>query len=177
MFDREEYEYLLADLQDYARTRWEQAKLTFLDKLARIAGLLLLGLTVILIVFALVAIGGVALISALSDCMPVWAASLIVAAIWMVLLVAVICLRKQLFINPMLAAIAAILFSAQPKRRLTIEQVQQQTEMLSYKAGEQEKQLNREAERIQRSWTDLFERFATVRNLLDRVIGRIFHRK
>lgn len=177
MFDREEYEYLLADLQEYAKTRWEQAKLTVLDKVSRILGLLLLGLTVILIVFAIVAVGGVALISALSDYMPIWAASLIVAAIWIVLLVAVICLRKQLFLNPMLAAIAAILFSAQPKRKLTIEQVQQQSEMLAYKAGEQEKNINRETERIQRNWTGLIERFATARNLLDRVIGRIFRRK
>ncbi len=177
MFDREEYEYLLADLQEYGRTRWEQAKLTLLDKVSRIAGLLLLGLAVILIVFALVAFGGVALISALSDCMPVWAASLIVAALWIILLVVVISLRRQLFINPMLAAIAAILFTGQPKRKLTVEKVQQESEMLAYKAGEQEKQLNRETERIRRSWIGLFERFATVRSLLDRVIERIFGRK
>ncbi|MBP5477286.1 MAG: phage holin family protein [Paludibacteraceae bacterium] len=177
MFDREEYEYLLADLQEYGKTRWEQAKLTVLDKVSRIVGLLLFGLTVILIVFVVVALGGVALISALSNCMPTWAAVLIVAGLWILLLVIVVCLRKRLFLNPMLAAISAILFARQPKRKLTIENVQQQSEMLAYKATEQEKNLQRETERIQRSWVGLFERFATVRSLLDRVIGRIFSRK
>ena len=109
MFNRQDLDYLLADLQEYGKTRFEQAKLTLLDKLSRIAALLLLGLAVILIVFAIVAIGGVALISALSNCMPTWAAALIVAAIWLVFLVLVIALRKHLFLNPMLAAIAAIL--------------------------------------------------------------------
>jgi hypothetical protein len=54
--------------------------------------------------------------------------------------------------------------------------MEQQSEMLNYKAGEQEKNIQREVDRIQRSWIDLFERVATVRNLLGNVIGRIFHR-
>ena len=146
MFDKEDYEYLLSDLQDYGKIRWEQVKLTILDKLARI------------------------------DCMPVWAASLIVAAIWILILVAVMCCRKQLFINPMLTAVAAILFTNQPKRKISADSMEQQSEMLNYKAGEQEKNIQREVDRIQRTWIDLFERVATVRNLLGNVIGRIFRR-
>lgn len=176
MFDKEDYEYLLSDLQDYGRIRWEQVKLTILDKLARIVGLLLLGLAVIMLLMAVLAVGSVALISVLSDCMPVWAASLIVAAIWILILVAVVCCRKQLFINPMLTAVAAILFTNQPKRKISADSMEQQSEMLNYKAGEQEKNIQREVDRIQRSWIDLFERVATVRNLLGNVIGRIFRR-
>ncbi len=176
MFDKEDYEYLLSDLQDYGKIRWEQVKLTILDKLARIVGLLLLGLAVIMLLMAVLAVGSVALISVLSDCMPVWAASLIVAAIWILILVAVVSCRKQLFINPMLTAVAAILFSNQPKRKISADSMVQQSEMLNYKAGEQEKNIQREVDRIQRSWIDLFERVATVRNLLGNVIGRIFRR-
>ena len=176
MFDKEDYEYLLSDLQDYGRIRWEQVKLTILDKLARIVGLLLLGLAVIMLLMAVLAVGSVALISVLSDCMPVWAASLIVAAIWILILVTVVCCRKQLFINPMLTAVAAILFTNQPKRKISADSMEQQSEMLNYKASEQEKNIQREVDRIQRSWIDLFERVATVRNLLGNVIGRIFRR-
>lgn len=175
MFNRQDLDYLLADLQEYGKTRFEQAKLTLLDKLSRIAALLLLGLAVILIVFAIVAIGGVALISALSNCMPTWAAALIVAAIWLVFLVLVITLRKHLFLNPMLAAIAAILFGTQ-KRNLTVESLNQETQMLDYKAGEQEKNLQREAERMQRSWMDLLERFTMARNLVSNLLGRLFRK-
>lgn len=175
MFNRQDLDYLLADLQEYGKTRFEQAKLTLLDKLSRIAALLLLGLAVILIVFAIVAIGGVALISALSNCMPTWAAALIVAAIWLVFLVLVITLRKHLFLNPMLAAIAAILFGTQ-KRNLTVESLNQETQMLDYKAGEQEKNLQREAERMQRSWMDLLERFTAARNLVSNLLGRLFRK-
>ena len=176
MFDKEDYEYLLSDLQDYGKIRWEQVKLTILDKLARIVGLLLLGLAVIMLLMAVLAVGSVALISVLSDCMPVWAASLIVAAIWILILVTVVSCRKQLFINPMLTAVAAILFTNQPKRKISADSMEQQSEMLNYKAGEQEKNIQREVDRIQRSWIDLFERVATVRNLLGNVIGRIFRR-
>ncbi|MCR4664660.1 MAG: hypothetical protein K5660_04770 [Paludibacteraceae bacterium] len=175
MFDREEYEYFLADLQEYGKTRLEQAKLTVLDKLARIAGLILLGLTVILIIFAVIAVGGVALISALSSCMPVWAAALIVAALWLLILLVVVCFRKQLFFNPMLAAVAAILFSSKPKNNLTIESVRQESEMLQYKASEQEKNLQRETERIQRSWTGLLDHFVSARNLIEKIVKRFFH--
>ncbi|MBQ7697582.1 MAG: hypothetical protein IJT35_03270 [Paludibacteraceae bacterium] len=176
MFNRQDLDYLLADLQEYGKTRFEQAKLTLLDKLSRIAALLLLGLAVILIVFAIVAIGGVALISALSNCMPTWAAALIVAAIWLVFLIIVIALRKHLFLNPMLAAIAAILFGQQTKRNLTVESLNQETQMLDYKAGEQEKNLQREAERMQRSWMDLLERFTVARNLVSNLLGRLFRK-
>ena len=176
MFDKEDYEYLLSDLQDYGKIRWEQVKLTILDKLARIVGLLLLGLAVIMLLMAVLAVGSVALISVLSDCMPVWAASLIVAAIWILILVAVVSCRKQLFINPMLTAVAAILFTNQSKRKISADSMEQQSEMLNYKAGEQEKNIQREVDRIQRSWIDLFERVATMRNLLGNVIGRIFRR-
>lgn len=176
MFNREDYEYLLADIQDYARTCREQVKLTVLDKLGRIAGLLLLCLTVILIVFAVVAVGSVALISALSDCMPVWAASLVVAAVWLLLLVLVVSLRKQLFLNPMLTAIAAILFTGQPKRRITADSLEQQNEILAYKAGEQEKVIRRDAERIRRNWTGFFGQVAAVRSMIGKLTSRIFRR-
>ena len=76
----------------------------------------------------------------------------------------------------MLTAVAAILFSNQPKRKISADSMEQQSEMLNYKAGEQEKNIQREVDRIQRSWIDLFERVATVRNLLGNVIGRIFRR-
>ena len=50
--------------------------------------------------FALLAFGAVAAIHALSACMPIWAASLIIGSIYIVLMAVTIMCRKQLFINP-----------------------------------------------------------------------------
>lgn len=119
MFDSKEYAYLLADVKQYLNTRWELFKLDFLEKLSRLIGMLLFGLVLILLLFAIIGFGGLAAIYALSLCMPLWAATLIIVACWLVLLVAVICFRKQLFVNPIIAAVSAILFEsrAQEKER------------------------------------------------------------
>ena len=117
MVNKDEYQYLIDDAREYLGTRWELAKLTFLEKLARIIGLILFGLVVILLTFAIIGFGGIAAIFALSACMPTWAATLIIVAVWALLLCGAVTFRKQLFINPVLAAVSAILFAPREKKK------------------------------------------------------------
>ena len=67
---QDEYGYVISDVKEYGKTRWEWLKLKVLDKLGRIAGLLLIGFALILLFFAILVGGGIALIYALSPCMP-----------------------------------------------------------------------------------------------------------
>ncbi len=168
---QDEYGYVISDVKEYGKTRWEWLKLKVLDKLGRIAGLLLFGFALILLFFAILVGGGIALIYALSTCMPTWGAALIVTAIWALVLTAVILMRKQLFINPMLAAMAEILLTDKPAKKLTEDTLRQQTEMVEYKAQAQEMGLQREAKRVERSWTQVVSRLSSVGNLLRTVLG------
>ena len=168
---QEEYGYVISDVKEYGKTRWEWLKLKLLDKLGRIAGLLLFGFALILLFFAILVGGGIALIYALSTCMPTWVAALIVTAIWALVLTGVILLRKQLFINPMLSAIAEILLTDKPKRKLTEDTLRQQTEMVEYKAQAQEMGLQREAKRVERSWTEVIARLTSAGNIIRTILG------
>ena len=46
-----------------------------------------------------------------------WVSTLIVVALWLLIMIAAIVFRQQLFINPMLAAISSILFEPTDDKR------------------------------------------------------------
>lgn len=173
---QEEYGYVISDVKEYGKTRWEWLKLRLLDKLGRIAGLLLFGFALILLFFAILVGGGIALIYALSTCMPTWGAALIVTAIWVLVLAGVILLRKELFINPMLDAIAGILLTDKPAKKVTEDTLRQQTEMVEYKVQAQKMGLKREAKRVERSWTQVISRLTSAGNIV-RTIMRWLKRR
>ena len=76
------------------------SKLRLVGVVSRILGLFLLIFTVVLLVLALLSFGAVAVINALSNHMPIWAAALILAGVYSVLIAVTIALRKPLFIHP-----------------------------------------------------------------------------
>lgn len=109
--DTSKYNQLLADAKRYLNTRFDLLLLGLLEKLSRIIGLILLVIVGILLVFAAIAYGGLALAFVLSQWIPLWAACLIMGAVFIVLLVLAIVFRKQWFINPMVAALSGIIFA------------------------------------------------------------------
>lgn len=94
------FEQIKQELGDYGKAMGEVGKLRLVGIVSRVLGLFLLIFTIVLCVFALLAFGAVSAIHALSACMPIWAASLIIGSIYIVLIVITILCRKQLFINP-----------------------------------------------------------------------------
>lgn len=88
------------EVTEYGQSLIDSGKLQITGILSRIIGLFLLIFTVVLLVFALLSFGAVAIIDALSNHMPVWAAALIMAGAYALLIgIAVLC-RKPLFIHP-----------------------------------------------------------------------------
>ncbi len=172
----EEYTYLVEDGKEYGKSWWELLKITLLDKISRIVGLLLFGLAVILFSFAIVAGLSVALIYALSLCMPSWAATLIVVAVWVLILLLLIVLRKQIFLNPVIGAIAAILFADKANKKMTIDTVAQDMQMAQYKVAEQEKNLRRDVSRVESRVNSIIEQVNSFGNTFRRVLN-FFKRK
>ncbi|MBO4361355.1 MAG: phage holin family protein [Paludibacteraceae bacterium] len=124
MFDSAKYQKTWADIKQFASTKFDLFKVGFLEKAAKIVGLILFALVVILLLFAVISFGCLALIYAIGQALPMWASALIVVALWLLLMIGVVVFRDQLFINPMLAAISSILFEQtennQPADSMTI---------------------------------------------------------
>ena len=110
IFDKEKYPQTWADIKQFVSTQFDLFKVGFLEKAAKIVGLILFALALILLLFAIISFGCLALIFALGQVLPLWASALIVVALWLLIMVGAIVFREKLFINPMLAAISAILF-------------------------------------------------------------------
>lgn len=104
------------DVRAYAETNTVLAKLRLVGGISRVLGLFLLLLTVILIVFALLAFGSVAAVAALSYHLPIWAATLIIGSVYILLLAGVIIFSKQLFINPFVRKLSAIFFAKEGQK-------------------------------------------------------------
>ena len=125
MFDSEKYQQTWADIKQFASTKFDLLKVDFLEKAARIVGLILFALVLVLLLFAVISFGCMALIFAIGQALPMWASTLIVVALWLLIMIGAIAFRQQLFINPMLAAISSILFEPTDK-----EQPQQSTDIV-----------------------------------------------
>lgn len=124
MFDSAKYQKTWADIKQFASTKFDLFKVGFLEKAAKIVGLILFALVLILLLFAVISFGCLALIYAIGQALPMWASALIVVVLWLLLMIGVVVFRDQLFINPMLAAISSILFEQtennQPADSMTI---------------------------------------------------------
>lgn len=93
-------ENMKEELTGYGKSMTEVGKLRLIGIISRLLGRFLLLLTVVLCVLALLAFVAVAVIDALSQVLPVWAAALIIGSIYLVLIIVAILCRKQLFVNP-----------------------------------------------------------------------------
>ncbi len=116
MFDSEKYQQTWADIKQFASTKFDLLKIDFLEKAARIVGLILFALAIILLLFAVISFGCLALIFAIGQTLPMWASTLIVVGLWLLIMTGAIVFRNQLFIYPILAAISSILFEPKDKQ-------------------------------------------------------------
>lgn len=107
----EQYQQLLRDSRSYLNTQFDLLRLNLLEKLSRIIGLILFALVAILLVFAIFGFSAVAVAFVLAQWLPLWAAFLIIGGVFLLALILAIAFRKQWFINPIVCALSAILFS------------------------------------------------------------------
>lgn len=97
------------DVKDYVSTQTTIGKLRLVSAVSRILGVFLFTITLILLAFALLCFLAVAAISALSVVVPLWAAALIVAALYLLLIIIAIVGRKGLFVRPFVRKLNTIL--------------------------------------------------------------------
>lgn len=96
------------ELQDFAKAEYEVARLRVVDNVSRLVGSLLLTICLILIAFAVLSFCAAAAVFALAQCVPIWAACLIVGAVYLLLIPILIACSKQLFIDPLVNKLSGI---------------------------------------------------------------------
>ena len=112
--DAPQYQKLLDDTKAYLNTRYDLLRLSLLEKLSKVLGLILLALVMLLLVFAVLSFAALALVFVVAQWLPTWSAFLIVGALFLLLMVLALVFRRQWFINPMIGALSAILFMDEP---------------------------------------------------------------
>ena len=100
IMENEIFDQIKRELTAYGESMGEVGRLRLIGIISHVLGLFLLIFTLVLCVFAILSFGAVAVIHALSACMPIWAAALIVGSLYIVLIVVAVACRKTLFIHP-----------------------------------------------------------------------------
>ena len=105
---QEQKEQILADVESLAKAEYEVARLQIAKNISYAVGSLLLTICLILIAFAVLAFCAVAAVLALSQCVPAWAACLIVGAFYFLLIPVLYACHKALFINPIVRKLTGL---------------------------------------------------------------------
>ena len=99
---------ILSEVETFAKAEYELARLQVIDNTSRVVGSLLLTICLILVAFAVLAFCAAAAVVALAQCVPMWAACLIVGAFYLLLIPLLITCSKPLFIDPIVRKLSGL---------------------------------------------------------------------
>ena len=105
---QEKKEQVRSEVESYAKAEYEVARLRLIGSASHVIGSLMLTICLILISFAVLAFCAVAAVLALAQCLPAWAACLIVAAFYLLLIPVLLACSKALFINPIVNKLSGL---------------------------------------------------------------------
>lgn len=101
-------EQVLSEAESFVKTEYEFARLRVIDYVSRLLGSLLLTLCIILAAFAMLTFCAAAAVFALGQVVPMWAACLIIGAVYLVLIPVLIACSKVLFTNPIIRRLSGL---------------------------------------------------------------------
>ena len=101
-------EQVRSEVESFAKAEYEVARLRLIGSVSHMVGSLLLTLCLILIAFAVLAFCAVAAVLALAQCLPAWAACLIVGAVYLLLIPVLLACSKVLFVNPIVRKLSGL---------------------------------------------------------------------
>lgn len=96
------------DIENFAQAEYKLARLRVIDRVSRMVGSLLLTICLILIAFAVLAFCAAAAVVALAQCVPTWAACLIVGGVYVLLIPVMVLCSKVLFVNPIIRNLSGL---------------------------------------------------------------------
>ena len=108
--DNSQYSKLIEDIRSYLGKRYDLFLLRLLEKVSIIVGLIITLIVVLFLASIVVVFSGIALAYVLGQWLPMWAAYLIIGAVFLLLLVLAVVFRRQWFVNPVVAILSSVLF-------------------------------------------------------------------
>ena len=99
---------ILSDIEKLAKAEYAIVRYRLVDYVSRMVGTLFLAISLLLIVFAILTFGAGAAVFALAQCMPTWAACLIIGAVFVILIPVVILGGTVLFVNPVVRKLSGM---------------------------------------------------------------------
>jgi hypothetical protein len=101
-------EQILSEAETFVKAEYELARLQVIDSTSRVVGSLLLTICLILIAFAVLSFCAYAAVFALAQCVPTWAACLIVGAFYLLLIPLLVACSKALFVDPIVRKLSGL---------------------------------------------------------------------
>lgn len=96
------------ELEKFAKAEYDVARYKVIAQVSRVAGSLLLAICLILVAFAVLAFCAAAAVVALAQCLPMWAACLIVGGVYLLLIPLLIACSKVLFVDPIVRMLSGL---------------------------------------------------------------------
>jgi len=156
IMENEFFAQVKQEAETYGKALGNVGRLHLIGLVSRVLGLFLLIFTIVLCVFALLAVGTVVAISALAAYMPVWAAALIIGGVYILLIILAVVCRKQLFIHPFIALLSKQVIGTQDELNLETlkaeHEVALQTIRLETQVENATRELNFYATLLNRVW-------------------------
>ena len=111
-------ELIRSEVENFAKAHYDVLRLRLIGNASHLIGSLLLTLCIILLSFAVLSFCAAAAVVALSICLPVWAACLIVGAFYLLLIFVLAACSKVLFVNPIVRKLSGLKNSEELKCEL-----------------------------------------------------------
>ena len=154
--ENELFDTIKEELTLYGKALGNVGRLRLIGIISRVLGLFLLIFTIVLCVLAIFSFAAVAAINALSMCMPVWAASLIVGSTYLLLIIIAILCRKQLFFQPFIALLSKQLINTPEELEIETLKAEHEVELqnvrLETRIDNATRELNFYTRIVQRLW-------------------------
>lgn len=137
---------ILSDIEKLAKAEYDIVRYRLVDYVSRMVGALFLAICLLLIVFAILTFGAGAAVFALAQCMPTWAACLIIGAVFVILIPVVILGSTVLFVNPIVRKLSGM---------KSAEQLQMEKLKAEGEAAVRKERISSQFSRIADLWTTI----------------------
>lgn len=117
----------------YGKALGNAGRLRLIGAVSRVLGLFLLIFTIVLCSLALFTFIAVAATDAMAQCMPLWAAALIISCAYIVIIIAAVVCRRRLFIHPFIALLSKQLIGTQEQLDIATLKAEHEVEMQTVK--------------------------------------------
>ena len=105
---QDQKDLIVSEVERVVRAEYDVARLRVIDNTSRVVGALLQIICLIFVVFAILTLCAAAAVFALGQCVPIWAACLIIGAVYLLLIPLLLVCGTALFVDPIVRKLSGL---------------------------------------------------------------------